>query len=208
MRASRWTRQSRVVICARANHYTGPNGTEHKPRCREDGQSDLLVCDQEVAAGRRTPDTAPWCEGEFKLSGRVIPVETDSLTEAVADAVEAIWNWRPPRRCRLCGVEGRSESDDALVARTGRVLNRVLNRLFVREARVPRKPSVRGCDRRRVYPRRSVLSQGRYEWKRERVNSFSPAAANARSCMPHSPQLTIVQNTAGELAIRQHRRMK
>jgi Pyridoxamine 5'-phosphate oxidase len=35
-------------------------------------------------------------EGEFKLRGRALPIEDAALREATADAIDAVWSWRPP----------------------------------------------------------------------------------------------------------------
>ena len=52
---------------------------------------------------RRSPTA--WGSGEFKLTGRALPVEDPALLRATADAIEAKIAWRPPERSHFFTVD-------------------------------------------------------------------------------------------------------
>ena len=43
--------------------------------------------------------------GEFKLTGRALPIEDPALREAVADVIEAKIDWRPPERSHFFTID-------------------------------------------------------------------------------------------------------
>ncbi|HEX6676529.1 MAG TPA: pyridoxamine 5'-phosphate oxidase family protein [Actinomycetes bacterium] len=43
--------------------------------------------------------------GEFKLTGRALPVEDPALRKAAADVIEAKIDWRPPERSRFFTID-------------------------------------------------------------------------------------------------------